>query len=283
MPIFMEKECIEEKIKKDLIKSSFPLELEVSIILEKNGWTIFPNEYISDEVGNNYEIDTLAIKSVISKTKDNKEEIRSFFQLIIECKKCQKHPWVFFIRERQKYDDNADLIKHAHNFGTNRPFRCSDQGPSSNLDYFKNKINYSTLNLISGTEKSTNYCQAFRDPNQDNQIYFAIRGVLRVLDILKTQSNKTYYNGRWAQIILESHIPIIVVDNNLFEGKLKKEGLEVKETKYVPLIINSGKDLGRIIIHIVRKDYLEKFLQKTKKDMEALHEEFSKIKYIKAP
>jgi len=67
----MSEKRIEDKIKEDLMKSGFPLELEISKVLEDNDWRIFPNEYILEkETGNEYEVDIRALKGISTKTKD---------------------------------------------------------------------------------------------------------------------------------------------------------------------------------------------------------------------
>jgi hypothetical protein len=62
--------------------------------------------------------------NIKTKTEDGNFQLSSFFNLIVECKKCEKHPWVFFMREK-KFENPSSLIKHTHNFGINRPYRCN--------------------------------------------------------------------------------------------------------------------------------------------------------------
>jgi len=276
---------LEDKIKDDLIKSGFPLELEISNLLEENNWNFSPNEYIVDqETGIQYEMDIRAINSKFSKTNDERFEMRSFLQLIIECKKCEKHPWVFFIRERQEFENASNLIRHTHNFGINKPYRIEGNNYGSDQVFFSKNIDYSRLNLFSGNEKSTSYCQAFRKPSMENQIYFAVRSVLRSFDFLSSRLKESYSKGGWDRLYLHTHIPVIVVDDNLFEARMNNGKLEIQESSHIPLIFKIHNmyeiNLNQIMINIVKLDYFKQFLSEATEDMEYLHDEFIKLSYI---
>ena len=136
--------------------------------------------------------------------------------------------------------------------------------------------------MFSGNERSSSYCQAFRDPNKENQIYSALRSVLRSIKILTTEQHNQLSQGGFLEILLFTYIPIVVVENNLFEGRLINGNLEIKESKHIPLIINiNDKESDRAMIHIIKKDSLAEILIEVTKDMQILHNEFSKIQYIK--
>lgn len=273
---------LKTKIKEDLLKSGFPLELEISRKLEDREWNVLQNEYISEEEKDQeYEIDILGIKMF---EKDiNGTKFKLFPKLIIECKKAEKHPWVFFTREKQAVDKPHRLIKQVSNFGVNRPFRLPNHKFYYDFDYLGNEIDFIGLNTFSWKTKATSYCQAFRDPNKENQVYKAIRSLLRNLRIIKNKQNKSLSQGQWSEIILEIYFPIIVLDGNLFEGYLDKEELEINEIDYIPLVINSGEnDLQRVLVQIVKKDYVEALIDNIKKDCETLIDGYSKINYTKA-
>ena len=80
-------EDLKERIKNDILKSGFPLELEISRKLEDMGWNVFQNEYISDEK-EEYEIDIIG-KRMFEKNI-NEIKFNLFPLLIIECKKIRK-------------------------------------------------------------------------------------------------------------------------------------------------------------------------------------------------
>ena len=279
----MEAEKIEEKIKKSLIQSGFPLELETTSILEEKDWLIFPNEYIyDDDACEEHEVDVISLKTVERLTSDKKFKLQTRFKIIIECKKSEKHPWVFFMRNKQAFDKAEKMIKHCTNFGTSKPFRLPDHKYYDDLDYFASIINYNKLELFSWSEKSTNYCQAFKDPNKENQIYCAIKSIIRPLKTILRKERLDFSRGRWENPIINTYVPIIVLDGLLFQGKLLKKDLEITSAHYIPLVINSGDNgVGRILIHIVTINYLAEFLDRLNLDINKLQGEFSNIEFIK--
>ncbi len=86
-----EKEFILENIK----KSGYPLEIEVSSILEKD-WFVVNNAFYLDKISNKErEIDILA-NNPFSKHEGSKIKFLCTITLIVECKKSNTHAWVFF-------------------------------------------------------------------------------------------------------------------------------------------------------------------------------------------
>ncbi|MDD3175138.1 MAG: hypothetical protein PHU51_01525 [Candidatus Nanoarchaeia archaeon] len=274
----MVNESIEEQIRKDLLKSGFPLELNVASILEDKGWNVLQNEYIS-EGDHEYEIDIIAFKIFEAEYENITFKLRTRF--IIECKKSEKHPWVFFMREKQEFDTSYKLLKRISNFGINRPFRLKSNGSSEDINFLKNEIGYDDLNVFKWNNKSTSYCQAFRDPNKENQIYFAIKSLLRNLKIIQNKLNKSLYDGQWTEIFLNIDFPVIVLDGNLFECFLKKGDLKINSSSEIPFITNYGEtNQEKILINILKINQLENFIEKVEQDSQKLFDKYLKVKYV---
>jgi len=271
----------QNKIKKDLLKSGFPLELEISRKLEDKEWNVLQNEYISEENSDQeYEVDIIGLR--MFEKEFDRIKFKLFSKLVIECKKSEKYPWVFFTREKQSIDKAHRLIKQVANFGVNRPFRLPQHHYYDDIDFLGEQIDYESLSVFSWEKKATSYSQAFRDPNKENQIYRTIKSLLRNLRIIKNKQNKSLSQGRWSEIILEMYFPIIVLDGDLFEGFLNEGDFTINEINYVPLVINSGENnLRRILVHVLKKDYFESLIENIHKDSEKLIEEYSKISYTK--
>jgi len=81
-----------ERVKEDIQKSGFPLEIEVSSILNKFGWEVQNQAFYLDE----QEKKSRAIDIIASKFVAVKSESFTNYNtyLVIECKKSQK-PWLF--------------------------------------------------------------------------------------------------------------------------------------------------------------------------------------------
>lgn len=272
-----EKSC-KEKVREDILKSGFPLELEVSNILESKEWVASPKEYILDrESDKEYELDIRGIKTNTSKTKEKNYDFVSSFNLYIECKKSEKHPWVFFTRKKKINELSGSIIKHIHNFGINKFFNISHSFFSDAL-YFESKVDYSKLKILSWEKVSTNYCVAFRKSSDENEIYKAIKNLFNSVKIRRLEAQNRYSGGRWANIILETFIPIVIFDGKLFEGFFSNGKLTVEECEYATLIYNTGDDrIRRLLIFIVKKEVFPNLLNNLEHDLNYLHNEFSNI------
>ena len=87
------KKEIEENIIKEINSSGFPLEVYVSIILNKNGWNVKPSfDYFDEKINDYREADILANK------RSELQNILNF--LVIECKKSSEKPWMFIKQKR---------------------------------------------------------------------------------------------------------------------------------------------------------------------------------------
>ena len=93
-------------IKKEIERSGFPLEIEVSSILKEDGWEVLPSSIYFDEDEKSWrEIDIKAYKSADSSSQNESiKPYRLTLALIIECKKSEKFAWVFFPQPRSKED-----------------------------------------------------------------------------------------------------------------------------------------------------------------------------------
>lgn len=90
---------MEEKIKEELKKSGYPLEVEVTLALESSEWNVLNQEgYIDPETKKWRTIDILATKSIELSGSVYK---RLHLSLAIECKKIEGKPWVFWVRDKK--------------------------------------------------------------------------------------------------------------------------------------------------------------------------------------
>ena len=93
----------EEKIIKEISNSGFPLEVFISIVLKKQGWTVRPSlDYYDKNIDDYRETDIIAYKP------SSMEEI--FNILVIECKKSAEKPWVFI--QQKRFGNLSDKSKH---------------------------------------------------------------------------------------------------------------------------------------------------------------------------
>src|SRR5213592_2645104 len=90
----------EKHLLEQLAKTGFPLEVEVSDLLEPN-WLVFPNEaYVDEDEGKTREIDMFAIHNSETDqlTWANPPRLFLATYLAVECKRSETHAWVFLTR-----------------------------------------------------------------------------------------------------------------------------------------------------------------------------------------
>jgi len=274
---------IEEKIKKDVENSGFPLEIQISSELEKRGWRIYHNQYYIDpDLKKPKEIDLLAVKPALFELNDNKTFYIMFFTLIIECKKSSKHPWVFFTRKRQTHDDPEFTFKYSANFGKEKPFRFIEEFDSYNISQI---FDLSKLHQYRTIEKATNYYVAFTKPGEkiSRQIFEAVNSVFLAL-----KNEKIKQDSKFLKILEIPKIffcifqPIIILEGELFQINLEKDDFKVERAAYIPLILNSWDDnIDRVLIDVVNRKSVNDFFNLIEKDFEFLKQKFHSIKFKK--
>jgi len=101
-----------EFIKKEIEKTGFPLEIEISSILKKGGWNVMHSSpYLDEDEGKWREINIKAYKSMDERSDGKSiKPFRLTIALIIECKKSEESAWILFPRTRSKEE-----IKRATN------------------------------------------------------------------------------------------------------------------------------------------------------------------------
>ena len=243
------KEQIEEYLKREITKSGFPFEIFSSITLSKFGWNCeIHTIYYSEQTKSFSEIDIRAHK--LDKHFEGVSDV-----LVIECKKQEKKPWVFFEQDRP----NTDIT-------------TLNAVPSSL--YMKLKPRFKKHYYFNRKPCSFHF-PSFVSHGKPDVILDAINQVLNALDYCLEKENQ-------MQPHLESRktisYPVILLDGKLFSARVESDGdIKLSESKHLQLMVRrglpspmqvqiSGTDallspIKLYIIDIVRKDGLEEFLE----------------------
>jgi len=101
-------------VERELAKSGFPLEIELSSFLEEKGWTVAPSTYYFDyDLGIWRDIDIVAGKTLSSDLHGNSlAPYQLRLTLFVHCKKSDKYHWVFYARPRrdEKFEFETGLL-----------------------------------------------------------------------------------------------------------------------------------------------------------------------------
>lgn len=193
-----------ERYRKNIHKTGFILEFNVSEILASHSWTIINNRYYVDDVtGNVREIDIVAYK-----TRDI-QDITFFTTLLISCKKSEENDWVFLSKSLNKKDPNIDALPIS-NWSNDRILNYM----LKNSDWkagIENEIhNNSFLNDIYHVNKTIFASQEIKknsgNVNNDKAIFNSISGLIKALhhelsSLPTRKKNKCFYNFNLLTVV----------------------------------------------------------------------------------
>lgn len=224
-------ETLKKRIIADIQKTGFPSELKVAAILKKDNWTIEQNgTYLDYETNQSREIDIKAYKLF----SEEKSKFYFFVHLIIEVKKIDTRPWIFFVRE--------NISKPVLNFiGPGYSQIITDEN-------FRNRFlpARQLMELFPRNEEDaigTAYYDAFKAVDEPSKIYgallSAIKGAFHEAKISEGESKKEEKFNPEEIIYLNIFMPIVILDGLMFKASLNDdETVNLEETNYVPIEIS---------------------------------------------
>ncbi len=248
----------EDKIKlykKQIEKTGYILEYEVSEILSNHKWNVINNRYYVDDVTENVrEIDIVAYKATPIK------DIYYYTALLISCKKSVENDWVFLSKKADKLDPNLDYLPISN--WTNERYI----GYMLKNSDWKNRINdnlehYEYLSNIYKTEKKVFAFQEMKKstgaPQNDKKIFESISTLIKALafelkSLSERKQSKCFYNFNLISIAQTD-----LIDMHFYQSNI--DGDEVKNINYINRFIVGGKD-EFFKVNFVKYDYFENIL-----------------------
>jgi hypothetical protein len=252
-----------KKIKNDIKLSGFPLEVLISSILIKSGWSVENQVYYFDETEKkNRTVDMIATKPEFKEIGDYD---RVNFSLVLDCKKSIT-PWVFYTIEKKAENQILDSL------GAFKYFSNPDVAKSRIfIKWLAKNCHYSYVSL---KEFAVNYYEPFKN-GEGKAITTAFHQVTKAyefrLNFTKnfTKAMKTIAPMRPLFIFY----PMVVFDGHLYE--CKPEGKEINVYRRNHLCY-SYKQENSYIIDIVEKDYFEEFLKTLDTEISCLKQALEK-------
>jgi hypothetical protein len=259
-------------IKKELLKSGFPLEMEVSSILRKRNYEVFKSVYFfDDDEQKAREFDIFASlplyeDSSIEYDLDTDWYFNPF--VAIECKKSAVYSWVFFRSEpivgHLDIGHSIDVLTEKVGYLKSV---CGQLLTKSFLSHYTNE----EANIVS-EHQQVKYAKLPKNgrverPVKDS-IFDAISKIIKFMNYNFQTLNKFYRADPTRNDVI-FYFPIIVFDGPLYEVSYEKS-LEVKASKHViyetSYFSNLTKSLVPAYIDIVRKDAFEEVLSIIEKE-----------------
>jgi len=273
-------ESLEERIRKFLLKSGFPLEISMCQKLEKRKWLVFPNEYYRDsETQMDKEIDIIArgVESDHGVTKIDEKLI--CITLLIECKRKSDKPWVFFLRDKggQSF---IGTLKFSTNIGEKKGYILTKEQKGSIHD-ISELLQFDSLSQYKFTKYATSYVIPFTDNEKEKrEIYEAVNSVYSALKNEKPSFESKSFLSQPSMVLVNFFLPVIIFEGDLYTATLQKDDFHLKKVDYIPYILNSGdEEIRRSLIHIVNSKAIDAFLQMIEYDLRLLFNRVESLQF----
>lgn len=248
------------------MKTGFPLEIEVSSILEKKWDVVNTASYFDQDEKTMRSIDIAATKSF--------NDIAPHFlevNLDIECKKDENFAWVFFTRPFEfDWEEDVDgqyldeLQICSKNLEMTQLWEILFKSP---LHYAKVKRAAIAFDAFYLQGKKTSY------RTEKNEIFEAENQLKKYILYKNEQDMRLSYPPLYRFVV---HLPCMVFDGKLFEAIAKEGDITLKESNWITLITSSRTSYStyprNYLIDIVEKSYFKKFLRMINKDFRTLKE-----------
>jgi len=273
-----------EAIKKQILKSGFPLQMEISAILRKRDYEVSNGIYFFDQdekKAREFDIEAVLPHDTIFPSEFDTENSWFFHPLVlIECKKSDVYNWIFF---RSEPIGSWFDIGHSIDILTEK------------LGYLKSACGQvlSTTGLLHYSKDSVNVVSAYqqvklgkKDRNERNgkdAILDATSKITKFMNYM-FQNLKTFFRTDSTRRDILFYFPLIVFDGELYEASFGKT-LKVKETRHVlyetKYLSSLTESLVPLYIDIIRKDAVEELLHIIEKEAYHINEFLRKSKIQK--
>jgi len=195
------KDDLIKKIRRDLEKSGYPLEINVMKLLMQFDWNIIPQHYYVDpDEDKGRSLDFYCVKRVEIKSP-YLDALR--FILLIECKKTAKN-WVFFVTS--KPFSEKKLLGFVEYYAK---MHITSKEPGISIDEALKYSHYLNYNKV-----AINHYIPFKSEGQKDNLYEAIQQVLKALIDDRNYLEENYDIP--TNYLCSFYFPIIVTDRQMF-------------------------------------------------------------------
>lgn len=257
-----EKPILVDKIIKEIKKTGFPLELHVLDVCSTRNTGRMPNvRYMYDGILREVDLYAFFETMIIERKKKRENFQYTSTSMIIECKKSDAKPWVFFSSPIHRDSDIFYYTKYLSDFDLH--FRANAKGLPL-IGQIRDQVRKNHYRDKTAPRCLT-YFECFKSPSGSSEIYKAVDSVLSFL---------CYQRGlkrREADGVSTNFFyPIVVLDGFLCEAIIDRDSIAVKEQQYVQLRTDYKSEI--FIVDVLTKEYFRKFFARVEQD----HEQFVK-------
>lgn len=268
-----------EHLEKEIEKTGYPVEMEISTLLDEGNWLVEWNDYYFDYDQNvAREIDVRATPFKSQKEEKQKEEIFSCYPfLAIECKKSESYAWVFFKRKLKlgKFGCEGQYLDYINAWNIEERFYPVYLTLLEKLHYYRSK------------EFSRAYKQIKLKKDRvssKDEIFEAINQLLKYVSYEIEGYIDPYKNGLMKIMSNVFFFPIIVFDGKLYEAVLKDKRLGLKRANHTTVLSfyrpRHAPHRFPFFIDVVQRNYFPKFLRLIEKEIELVSEKIKSYEGI---
>ncbi len=246
-----------QKLEKELTKTSFPIELRCTRILQKRKWDVINNFIFEDpEQKKHREIDIFACDAP---SIFNDKSCLTIY-LLIECKKSD-YPWIFFPSSKRTERVILGLSDMIFRSGENKRTPDAFEGLVSNLRW-KSRFNNSKISSW-----------FFEKEKQKHTIHDAVSKLAKAsyYTTVGQRQDSEPINPPLLFVIYQT----IVLDGLLCKASLRGKGIRLTTTKRVTLGMNfiCQSFQTHMLVDVIRADQFSKYI----KMIEAERDKFVEI------
>jgi hypothetical protein len=252
----------EKAVKEWLVKTGYPLEMEVANVFRNRGLHVFQSDYYMDPQSNEYrEIDVVALSSHQIGNEGNLVK----FEVLCECKTSRDKPWLMFVDDSAKPNDRLLIFNRVGNqFATRLFARAATHiaGTAPPLFAFDRTPAYGVT-------------QALRKKHNDlDATYSALMQAANAARVRAADSDLVYKDPPIGSMDAEVFIPVVVVDSELFDVSLGQDWAPTLTPVERQVVMWRNPVGGRpfTVIHVVRKDRVGTFVSDLKEGFGTLYE-----------
>jgi hypothetical protein len=262
-------------LRKEISATGFPLEIEISSILDNAYWIVSNNDpYVDEDEEKTREIDVYAVHrtSVFTDKIIRRDIFAVTSNLIIECKKATTHAWVFFTRPRPSDWGTGPPDGHTFDF-----LEAFSNGKQSFLSLLRlPKTHYDRFLHV-----AYNYVEAKvrKDVRGDGGSIFEAQNQLWKCVTYNCKTWREMFEKDRSSRHIAIFFPTIVLDGELFEATGPSTSVRLTERQHMLLSFSrSSKPLGTVksfLVDVVKKENFRDYLRTLDSDIRVIRRYFA--------
>jgi len=266
------KDTLEDYLIEKVKKSGYPLEIEISNILENERFVVFNTQYYYDEEAHQgRDIDIYALPLEPDPYDDELLPFRLRTDVAIECKKSETHAWVFYTRPRIPMSS----IYMRGQLGTTipNPKEFSTESFSWFLEQKCLILHYDNFERIAIAYEEIKKKKMTAETGKDSsrrEIFEAINQLVKFTcyENHHTSNRTTALSELSSRELITIFFPIVVFDGDMFEVSFEHGQPKLEKRNHILLTTHYRcphcREVENFTIDIVHRSYFPEFLRSLK-------------------